>query len=295
MSLGITVNSKAYFAVKSWGGDHVWTYLICATIFTNLCGALMCVSFWTCQGIMSKPQALDVSESSTSRPSDIATIADSLQGIVGTVEFIFMFLLFFGAIGFSFCFLNSEARIAAEVGIDAGALTTSFGILNAVGRLLVSVPLDFTCNYAFGGVFVYITASLIIFMVGVLTLALPDSPGPGAVYIANVFVSLGYGGLLGIVPPSLRLLFGTAHLGLVYGILYIAVAISEPFWALLFFKAPGCNGVRCYSTYYHSCITCLAFTSACSVLMAVRDFRRKQRLKHTRGGCTPLSQSLLNQ
>ena len=39
--------------------------------------------------------------------------------------------------------------------------------------------------------------------------------------------SEGYGGLLGIVPPALRILFGTGHLGVIYGLLYIGVAASR--------------------------------------------------------------------
>merc|ERR1712046_251354 len=84
--------------------------------------------------------------------------------------------------------------------------------------------------------------------------AFPASPSSRDVYVANALVSYGYGGLLGIIPPALTLQFGTKHLGMLYGILYVGVSVSEPLWNLLFFKSPDCTGVECYRTYCLSCV-----------------------------------------
>merc|ERR1719362_1335435 len=134
---------------------------------------------------------------------------------------------FFIPIGFSFSFLNVEARIASEVGLTANALATPFGILNALGRVCVNLPLDYTRHHPLGGVFTYLLLSLATFTVGIMFLVLP-SPDSTFVHIANAFVGLGYGGILGIIPPALRLYMGTDYLGFIFGILYIGVAISEP-------------------------------------------------------------------
>jgi len=220
---------------------------------------------------------------------DVGPAATStLKDILSSPEFVFMWVLFFFPVGFSFSFLNCAPRLAKEAGADPSSLTAAFGILNAFGRLVVNVPLDYTRKYAFGGVFSYIIASLLVFSCGIMFLALPSSAGPMQVSIANGLISVGYGGILGIVPPALRIFFGTENLGVIYGLLYIAVSISEPLWGSLFFKAAGCAGVGCYRLYNVACLCGFLVTLIAAVLMQIRQMKQRRLI-------SPLAQPLNGQ
>ena len=47
-------------------------------------------------------------------------------------------------------------------------------------------------------------------------------------------------------------ILGLRKLQVIYGILYVAVAIFEPIWSFLFKKPEGCRGVECYRAYTRS-------------------------------------------
>jgi len=306
MSLGITVQSQAYYWLKGLGGDVVQNYLIYALVCTNVTGALMCIVFWSARGLLNGSQQEPSSKSSEALParcedqcttsddselSAAATPAPSLRRMLVSTEFIFMNLLFFVAVGFAFSFLEVEQEIASEVGVESRSLTDVFGVLNALGRLSVSIPLDYTRTHPWGGVFSYITVSLMIFMCGVMILAFPYSTLAAqqtAMLAANAVVAYGYGGLLGIVPPALRFLFGTEHLGLLYGILYVGVSISVPLWTLIFSKSDACAGLGCYRSYYLCCVAGFAAVLALAAAMAVRDCRAKRATLEVRDACQPL-------
>mmetsp|Transcript_45220 Transcript_45220/g.105468 ORF Transcript_45220/g.105468 Transcript_45220/m.105468 type:complete len:451 (+) Transcript_45220:45-1397(+) len=276
MSLGITIQTQAYYAIKEAGGDPIMHYLEYAIITFNVVGVLMCVVFWLCRNLMNK--SAEDGEEVAEKDSR------TLWSCVRSPEFAYMLLLFSVAIGFSFSFLDCEGRMASEVGVSSKELTSMFGIVNAFGRLAVCIPLDWTRNYRWGGVYTYIMGSLLVFTAGILLLALPDSPDAATMRIANGLASFGYGGLLGIVPPALRLMFGTANLGVIYGILYLAVAIFEPVWSFLFVKPDGCDGVECYQMYTRTC-------SASLVLMIIATWailRRDQAKADRRANCPEL-------
>eukprot|EP00930_Biecheleria_cincta_P024285 TRINITY_DN17391_c0_g1_i1.p1 TRINITY_DN17391_c0_g1~~TRINITY_DN17391_c0_g1_i1.p1 ORF type:complete len:458 (-),score=48.40 TRINITY_DN17391_c0_g1_i1:216-1589(-) len=267
MSLGITLQSMAYFDLKQAARGSVdrsvQSYLVYALIFSNVTGIFMCLMFRVCYNLFA--------EEPNSEPAcGEARPACSLTATLRTSEFVYFSLLFFLAIGFSFNFLNVESRIAAEVDISGESLATAFGVLNALGRVSVSVPLDYTREHPLGGAFTYLAASLLVFMLGITLLVFPSTPSSGEVYIANALVGFGYGGLLGIIPPALTIFFGSEHLGVIYGILYIGVSVSEPIWGLLFSKAADCTGVECYRTYTTSCVLAFAVMLALTIWMLMR-------------------------
>lgn len=251
LSLGITIQSQAYFALKRIGGNNaensVPYFQIYAIAFTTVTGILMGVIGLACRSILKADEEEETG--SIEMPQARRTLWRTLL----TYEFAYFAILFFIAIAFSFSFLNVEARIASEVGLSANSLATSFGILNAVGRICVNTPLDYTRHHPLGGVFTYLLLSLATFTIGIMFLVLP-SPNSTYVQLANAFVGFGYGGIIGIIPAALRLNMGTDYLGFIYGILYIGVAISQPLWSLLFFKPDSCSGVGCYRLYNLSCI-----------------------------------------
>lgn len=302
LSLGITVQSQAYYAIKSLGGDFVINYLKYALVFTNVSGILMCLAFWSARDLMYPPNdvvpATEALAPSPTEEGDNSTLSggslgppptQTLRRILTGVDFWFMNLLFFVAVGFSFSFLDVEARIADVAGVETKPLAGVFGILNALGRLSVTIPLDYTRNHEWGGVFTYISSGLLIFMFGVMILAFPYSSSAAeqsAVVVANAVVAYGYGCLLGIMPPALKLRFGSGHLGLIYGILYVGVAISEPLWSMIFLKSSGCSGLACYRTYYVCCISGFAVVLVLSVSMMMRDRRRPKGARDlSRGLC----------
>eukprot|EP00435_Cladocopium_sp_Y103_P034895 s1076_g9.t1 len=268
MSLGITIQTQAYYFLKKLGGDPIMHYLEYALVSFNLVGILMCTVFYFSSRLLKKSEE---AEDQGMEPEM------SLTKCLCSVDFAYMFLLFCSAIGFSFSFLNCMDPLSAEVGVSGTELGSVFGLVNALGRLLVCLPLDYTRNYRWGGIYVYIFASLLIYTVSMLILAIPASPTATMMRTANVFASLGYGGLLGIVPPALRITFGTQHLGMIYGLLYVGVAIFEPLWSLLFQKTDGCVGVQCYHLYTRSSACALLIT-----LLATWAVLRSQQMRGSR-------------
>mmetsp|Transcript_49089 Transcript_49089/g.116923 ORF Transcript_49089/g.116923 Transcript_49089/m.116923 type:complete len:447 (-) Transcript_49089:342-1682(-) len=265
MSLGITIQTQAYYMLKKLGGDPVMNYLEYALVTFNLVGILMCTVFYFSGRLLKQEE--DSPNSEEAKP---------LTKCLYSVDFAFMSLLFCSAIGFSFSFLNCESRLAAEANVSGRELSSVFGVVNALGRLAVCVPLDFTRTHKWGGIYVYMFASLVVFTTGILLLALPE-PNASMVRAANVLASLGYGGLLGIVPPALRILFGTGHLGVIYGLLYIGVAVFEPLWSMLFRKSDDCHGVDCYALYTRTSVVALLATLGATWALLRHDQRRAQR------------------
>ena len=64
-----------------------------------------------------------------------------------------MSLLFCSAIGFSFSFLNCLGRLALEADVSGTELASVFGLVNALGRLMVCLPLDYTRQQRWGGIY----------------------------------------------------------------------------------------------------------------------------------------------
>lgn len=282
VSLGITVHSSVYQFLRDASPGRIVIYeLVYSFAFTNLVGLLMCGVFWKCGDLFSL--FLEVQEAELcdepGSPISVRSVQSMrpLRDTIRTPEFIFMLWIFFVAIGFSFSFLNCEGALATEVGISASSLAEIFGVLNAIGRLLVGVPLDYTRHHPLGGVYSYIFASLVALGLGMLCLALPAEPGPSEVYVANALVAIGYGGLMGIVPPALRIFFGTSDLGVIYGLLYFGVSLSVPLWSFLFTKVPGCVGVGCYRAYTLGSVLGLAATGMLTLRMLYRDAMARSR------------------
>lgn len=163
-------------------------------------------------------------------------------------QFAWMSLLFSGSVAFGFSFLDYESKIATAVGYEMGPLLKIFGLLDAVARVAVNSPLDYTKNYRFGGPIAFISISLFVFSAGLLWLVVPSSPGVWHLQVANALVALGYGGMMGMVTAALRLQFGTEHMGALCGVLYVMVSVAQPLWGLLTEDA-DCFGVGCYRQY----------------------------------------------
>ena len=64
-----------------------------------------------------------------------------------------MSLLFCSVIGFSFSFLNCMSRLALEADVSGTEVTSVFGVVNALGRLMVCLPLDYTRHQKWGGIY----------------------------------------------------------------------------------------------------------------------------------------------
>lgn len=271
MSLGITLQGQIYYALKAAAGGSIHKsvqhYLWYAFIFTNAVGVLMFIVFRACRHVLTPAEQQNTTDGADREPQR------SLCSLLSTSEFLWMGVIFFIPLGFTFSFLNVVPRIADEVGASESSLTAVFGILNALGRLSGSIPLDYTRRHPLGDVFTYAFAGTLCFMGGIMFLVVPASPTREHVYIANALVSYSYGVLLGLVPPALRLFFGTAHLGVIYGILTLQVALAEPLWNMLFFKADGCRGVECFRLYYVSCIGACVVTLAFTFGMLMKSWR----------------------
>lgn len=144
MSLGITIQTQAYYFLKKLGGDPIMHYLEYALVSFNLVGILMCTVFYFSSRLLKKSEE---AEDQGMEPEM------SLRKCLCSVDFAYMFLLFCSAIGFSFSFLNCLGRLSAEVGVSGTELGSVFGLVNALGRLLVCLPLDYTRKYRWGGVY----------------------------------------------------------------------------------------------------------------------------------------------
>lgn len=243
LSLGITVQSAAYASIKAAGGEFIVHYFWYMLVFTAVVGALMCGVFRRCRILFQDFGA------ESDRNTFVCEKGPTLVQKLRSAEFWYLSFVFFVAIGFSFSYLSVVARIGDEAGVKSSTLSIMFGILNALGRIVASVPLDYTRHHRFGGIFTYMVAALFIFTCGLLCLAAPAAPRAHQVHLANAIVGLGYGALLGIVPPALRIIFGTKHLGILYGLLYIWVSVAVPLWGKAAIKAEDCHGVACYRKY----------------------------------------------
>lgn len=295
LSLGLSVQSTVFDGLKSAGGDFIEAYLIYVLVFNLVCGVLMCAVLRACRPIFfpEPPETAIVTAAEsllapTPKSCSMSRFCTDNWRIVRSVEFAFMSVVFILPIGFSFSFMNVEGQIAEQAVVEASFLARRFGFINAIGRILTSVPLDYTKCHPMGGVHTYIMAALAVFLAGILCLALPSEPGAGAVTTANSLMALGYGGMLGIVPMALRLIFGTENLGLIYGLLYFWVYIAVIIWGMLAVPAVGCVGVACYRPY---CIGGSVGTVVTMLLGALFIWWewRKRKLACSRGTLSQLS------
>jgi len=280
LSFGISLQSSAFETIQSFGGDSFNSYLVYVLLFTGASGVFACSVLRSSNRADSKASKAShgiVDDDISAEP--VRELA-SIWSIICSRDFCFMIVLFTTGIGFSFSFLGLEAKIAAAAGADIASLNLMFGPLNAFGRIAVSLPLDSTRHCRFGGPITYIVGALLVFMSGQLCIALPQQLGPTQLQIANALVAIGYGGMLGMVPPALRLLFGTQHLGLLYGILYGIVAIAQPAWSLLESTANTvCSGTACYRQYCAVGAAGIAVTVCLGItLIIVQDSRARPKL-----------------
>merc|ERR1712060_354844 len=88
-----------------------------------------------------------------------------------------------------------------------------------------------------------------MFALGLLCVTLPSSPGTRAVDTLNFLAGVANGAFFGITAPALRLLFGSGSLGLIYGIMYVWVAVGMPFWSAQMPDTDACSGVACFHSY----------------------------------------------
>lgn len=160
-------------------------------------------------------------------------------------EFWYIAMTFLVTLGFYYSFLELEVSIAGTLGVSSSGITVPFGIMNAFTRVIGSVSLDCTQKYRFGGGLTYMVISQAVFASGLCLLVLPASPTSLHMSTANLLCAVGFGGTLGLVPPTLRILFGAQHLGKIYGGLYMGVAISLPFWTAL----SGASSSQRFDTY----------------------------------------------
>jgi hypothetical protein len=204
----------------------------------------MLLALKQCRGLLSTPAA--PSEFSKSFQS---AETRTLWRMLASKEFTFMSAVFICGIGFSFSFFNYEAKIADAAGANLTTLWNIFGVLNAVARLFVGICCDLTRHTRYGGPPSYIVISLLFFAIGLLCLVFPDDVNAVTMQIANGSIALGYGGMMGMVPIALRLQFGTEHIGILCGILYVLVSVAQPLWSLLASDSGECVGVACYTAY----------------------------------------------
>ncbi|CAK0816366.1 unnamed protein product [Prorocentrum cordatum] len=93
-----------------------------------------------------------------------------------------------------------------------------------------------------------------------------------------MLMALGYGGLLGIVPAAIKLVFGSEHLGgrRIYGLLYFWVYIAVLLWGRLAQVPSGCAGVACYRTYCAGGAVCTFLTGVACCWMLWEDERSRR-------------------
>lgn len=278
LSLGLSFQAMIYAYMKeSYGGEFMQSYLTYTLAFLSACGTLMCMALATCEDLLTpKPQAQSAARGQP-HEEKAEPLVRVIWKLVFSVEFAHIFLLFMAGIGFAFSFFTVQARFAVDAGVDPSSLSVASGIIQCVGRAATSVPLDYTRHLRFGGVHTYTLLALSFFVSGLACLLLPAEPGAPQVFVANALVSLGWGGLMGVTPPAVRLQFGPDNMVLVYGLLYMGVAVSVPAWGLLESAAyPGCRGVACYRQFCLAGAMGLASVLVLTAVLAARASRRWQ-------------------
>ncbi|CAE6967404.1 unnamed protein product [Symbiodinium natans] len=236
-SLGASIQSEVYVLMKANFKNFVQAYYTYMLVCTVACGGLMVLAFWENSQLLHR--------SKTNLPDDLEQC--SLKSALLSKNFAYMCLLFFIGVGFVFSYLDAAGEINAAAGLPASRATITFGIYGAVARVLANCALDYTRGNRNGGPMTYIALSLLSLAAGLAAAGIPSDPNAMSVHVMNLFCSLGAGGLLGVSPPALRLLFGSGSLGMIYGLLYLLTAFGIPTWGLLL-PLQGCAS-GCFRAY----------------------------------------------
>ncbi|CAE7331557.1 unnamed protein product [Symbiodinium pilosum] len=236
-SLGASIQSEVYVLLKANFQNFVPAYYTYMLVCTVVCGGLMVLAFWE------NSKLLHRSKSNLADDLEVRSLQSSLL----SRDFAYMSLLFFVGIGFVFSYLDAAGQINAAAGLPAARATITFGIYGALARVCANCALDYTRGKPYGGPMTYIALSLLSLAAGLAAAGSPSNPDTMSVHVMNFFCSLGAGGLLGVTPPALRLIFGSGSLGLIYGLLYLLTAFGIPTWGFLL-PADGCAS-GCFQTY----------------------------------------------
>lgn len=197
------------------------------------------------------------------------------------MEFLCVFVLFIGPIGFCLSFLDAVCNMAIEVALDDVNLAVVFGVANAFGRFSASIPADYIGAHLHVNVLTYIVLSAALLVAGLLCLVLPPAPGIAAVQAANAIVALGYGGIMACVPFALPAFFNVECLGLMYGVLCFWAYLSVCFWDMFAVKPQNCHGVACYRPY------CLGGALSAVVVVLLGVFIGARRIRPDGDGLRP--------
>merc|ERR550537_789151 len=173
-------------------------------------------------------------------------------------------------------FLNFESHIASDAGASTAAVGIVFGGVSAFGRLFVSVVSDYTCKHPLGGHATYMVLSLLTFGLALFVIAVTEEAGPSTIHFANSLAAFGYGGLLGIIPPALRLEFGVEKLGFIYGFLWSLVGFTEPLWSS-FVDIDSCKGVDCFRAFLFVGVGAMALTALLGCLIIMDRYTEIQK------------------
>ncbi|CAE7831990.1 unnamed protein product [Symbiodinium sp. CCMP2592] len=222
-SLGASIQSEVYVLLKANFTNFVQVYYTYMLVCTVVCGGLMVCAFWENSKLLHR--------SKSNLADDLEQC--SLQSSLFSMNFVYMCLLFFLGVGFVFSYLDAAGDINAAAGLPASRATLTFGIYGALARVVANCALDYTRSKPNGGPLTYIALSLLALAAGLAVAGMPSDPDTMSVHVMNLFCSLGAGGLLGVTPPALRLLFGSGSLGIIYGLLYLLTAFGIPTWGLL--------------------------------------------------------------
>lgn len=219
----------------------------------------------------------------THEPTGCVKYLADILNLFKSNTFLFITVVYIFSMSFLISFLNFVGEIAVDAGASATSVGVIFGIINACGRLLVSVGSDYTCRHPLGGHTTYMVLSLLTFGLGLFVIAVAEDVGPPTIHFVNAAAALGYGGLSGITPPLLRLEFGVEKLGFLYGFLWSAVGLSEPFWSRLVEIGTGtCEGLDCFRTFLFAgfgtmvltaLIGCLTIMHSCTEIKSNLDAR----------------------
>jgi hypothetical protein len=278
-SLGMAINGavEAAFFQGDLGVLHRQIYILTLMLLFFLGAAAL---FWWGQDLIehSEVSADGNGKQSSGDQNEPPLRPLSCQEIVRMWDFWYIVFTFLVTVGFYYSFLEQEASIADTLGVSSSAISVPFGIINAFTRVSGAVSFDCTRKYRFGGGLTYVVVSQVVFVGGLCLLLLPASPDSQRMYGANVMFAIGFGGTMGLIPPTLRISFGSQHLGKIYGGLFAGVAVSLPFWTALSGDA-GSQGFVAYRRYLvGGCIglSCMAASGLLLVVMLPKfsDSRR---------------------
>lgn len=187
-----------------------------------------------------------------------------------SVPFVFLSLVHCVETAFSFAFLGHAGDAAVSMGMDqskVGSFVASLGLWGALGRFCLGMTTDTMqrCSKAFGKYFFFMIAYSLYTVSLWIMVFRPEYFS----VCAGICISC-FGGTLSLAPGTIRLEFGGAQVGRIYGVLFTMMSFTFTVWD---FGSPSGSHTS-FRPWFTVAASMMSIVWLASVLMYIRSFGR---------------------